>query len=312
MVIIGIDPDPGSHTAVAMATSGKLLSRLRVENHAAGLELLSDWLRGYSVEVCAVEGANNPFARALSRYLLEQGYRLIDVSPSLTSQYRSKRGRTKSDVVDAENIARAVLANAELGDFKPQAQVEELKHLSRTREALVKQLTAHRLSLQSSDSKTARQALEAVIAVLVEQVKALEIALKRLVNELMPELLGVTGIGVVHAATLLAEAGDVRRFRLQHAFAMFAGCAPVERSSGGQQRRQLNIGGNRRLNRTFHMIAQVRLRCDETTRNYLHKKQQQGKTTRAALRCLKTYLARQLFRLMLENVNAHPQRWLPT
>lgn len=309
MVIIGIDPHPGSHTAAALDSQGKVLGHCTVENTAAGLTTLGKWLGCYEVERCAIEGANNPFARALSQGLLGRGYKLVDVSPGLTSQYRSRRGRKKSDQVDAENVARAARANPEQAGFEPSAKVEELKSLTRTREALVKQLTAHRLSLQSSDSKTARQALEAVVTVLVEQVKALETVLKTLVNELMPELLTVSGIGVVHAATLLAEAGDVRRFRSPHAFAMFSGCAPVERSSGGCSRRQLNIGGNRRLNRTFHMIAQVRLRCDEATRIYLTKKQQQGKTTRAALRCLKTYLARELFRFMLQATQQHPQRW---
>lgn len=311
LVIIGIDPHPGSHTAVASARSGKLLGQVRVANHAEGVEVLSEWLKTYPVAVCAVEGANNPFARVLSRSLLGQGYRVVDVSPSLTSQYRSRRGRKKSDEVDAENVARAMLANPELSNFKPQAKLEELKRLSRTREALVKQLGAHRLSLQSIDLKTARHALEAVIAVLIEQVKVLETAMKVLVDELMPELLEVQGVGVIHAATLLAEAGDVRRFRSPHAFAMFCGCAPVERSSGGQQRCQLNSGGNRRLNRTFYMMAQVRLRCDDATKAYLDKKQRQGKTRRAALRCLKTYLARDLFRFTRENLSAHPQRWLP-
>lgn len=304
-----IDPHPGSHTAAALDQQGKVLGHCTVENTPKGLEDLESWLKSYEVEHCAVEGANNPFARPLSQALLGQGYKLRDVSPSLTSQYRSKRGRTKSDLVDAENVARAALANPELSNFQPQAKAEELKSLSRTREALISQLTSHRLSLQSVDSATARQALEVVVAVLIEQVKALESAMNILVNELMPELLEVRGVGVVHAATLLAEAGDIRRFCSQHSFAMFAGCAPVERSSGGQQRRQLKLGGNRRLNRTFHMIAQVRLRCDDATRAYLNKKQQQGKTRRAALRCLKTYLARELFHFMFDNASSHPQRW---
>ena len=61
----------------------------------------------------------------------------------------------------------------------------------------------------------------------------------------MPELLDELGIGTIHAATLLAETGDPRCFRSQHSFAMYAGCAPIERSSGSQHRRQLNTGGNR-------------------------------------------------------------------
>lgn len=309
MVIIGIDPHPESHTAVALDGTGKRLGHVTVSNCSEGLAVLEKWLTSYTVEVCAVEGANNPFARELSQQLLEQDYRVVDVSPSLTSQYRSKRGRKKSDVIDAENVARAACANPGLGHFRPQAEIEELKNLSRTREALAGQLASHRLSLKAAGSEIARQAFEAVIAVLLEQVKALEAAMKTLVDKLMPELLGVKGVGIVHAATLLAEAGDIRRFRSQHAFTMFAGCAPIERSSGGQQRRQLNVGGNRRLNRTFHMIGQVRLRCDEATRAYIAKKRQEGKTLRAALRCLKTHLARQLFRFMLYLTHQHPHRW---
>lgn len=309
MVIIGIDPHPGSHTAAALDNQGKVLGRTTVENDAAGLKRLARWLASYEVERCAVEGANNPFSRGLSRNLLEQGYSVVDVNPGLTSQYRSRRGRKKSDEVDAENVARVALANPELSRFEPHVKVEELKSLTRTREALVKQLTAHRLGLKSAVVASAEHALEAVIAVLGEQIERLEKAMKTLVAELMPELLELQGVGVVHAATLLAETGDARRFRSQHAFAMYSGCAPVERSSGGQQRRQLNIGGNRRLNRTFHMMAQVRLRCDEQTQTYLAKKQQQGKTRRAALRCLKTYLSRELFRFMQRNIQQHPQRW---
>ena len=281
MVIIRVDPHPKSHTAAALDKQGKVLGHVTVENTAEGLTSLASWLRGYEIVRCAIEGANNPFARALSQGLRRQGYEVVDVTPSLTSQYRSRRGRKKSDAVDSENVARVALANPQLSGFCPSKQVEALKSLTRTREALVGQLTAHRLSLRSVEIAEAKTALEAVTAVLVKQLKALKQAMRTLVDELMPELLAVQGVGVIHAATLLAEAGDVRRFRSQHAFAMYSGCAPVERSSGGQQRRQLNVGGNRRLNRTFHMIALVRLRCNETSKTYLAKKQAQGKTRRA-------------------------------
>jgi transposase len=131
-----------------------------------------------------------------------------------------------------------------------------------------------------------------------------------IVNDLMPELLEVTGIAVVNAASLLAEIGDPRRFQSQHHFAMFAGCSPVERSSGGYTRRQLNIGGNRRLNRIFHLITQVRLRKDETSQVYRDKKLKEGKTLRATLRCLKLHFAKFIFRFMLDNAKKHPERWL--
>lgn len=131
-----------------------------------------------------------------------------------------------------------------------------------------------------------------------------------LVKQLMPELLELSGVGPVNVATLLAEAGDLRTFRSQHSFAMFAGCAPVERSSGGQKRRQLNVRGNRRLNRVFHLVVQTRLRLDDAAKAYLAKKQAEGKTRRASLRCLKTYVARQVFNTMLDLSRKHPQSWV--
>lgn len=309
MVIIGIDPHPKSHTAVVMDKQGHILGSKTVCNDETGLAALMSWFKGYEIEVCGVEGANNPFAQELSRSLL-LSYKVIDVSPSLTAQYRSRRTQRKSDEVDAANVARAVLANPELSRFAPLGQQETLKSLSRTRQKLVQQRTALGLSLTSTPQRAAREALQAVIACLDASIKQLEQELKHLVKALMPELLEAQGIGLVGAATLLAEAGDVRTFRSQHSFAMFAGCAPVERSSGGQQRRQLNLRGNRRLNRVFHLIVQTRLRLDQATKDYLAKKQAEGKTKRAALRCLKTYVARQVFNTMLDLTKQHPDRWV--
>jgi transposase len=310
MTIIGIDPHPGSHTAVALNQEGKHLAHLTFNNDETGLAMFKDWVKGYEVERCAVEGANNVFSRKLSQQLLVSGYQVVDVSPSLTSQYRSKRGRKKSDEIDAETVARVALANPELPSFSSQTKLEELKTLTRTRETLVEHLKAQRLSLSTLQLELAKQALEQVMGVMQTQIKQLEKAMLMLVKELMPELLELQGIGVVLAATLLAEAGDVRRFRSQHAFTMFAGCAPVERSSGGCQRRQLNIGGNRRLNRAFHMLAIIRLRLDDDTKAYIAKKKTEAKTLRAALRCLKTHLARAIFRVMHTTLHKHPERWL--
>lgn len=309
-IIIGVDPHPGSHTAVALDETGKVLGHLTVQNDEAGLGQLKLWSESYKIKMWAVEGANNSFAHSLSEGLVQQGYKVVNISPSLTSQYRSKRGRKKSDEVDAENIARVALANPELMRFTAHKHIEELKTLTRTRGLLSQQLTALRLSLTTLSLKSASQALEAVIAVIAHQLIDLEKAMSIIVKQLMPELLDELGIGVIHAATLLAETGDPRCFRSQHSFAMYAGCAPIERSSGSQHRRQLNIGGNRILNRTFHMIGQVRLRYDPDSQVYLAKKTNQGKTTRAALRCLKTVIARHVFRFMLANAQQHPERWL--
>jgi transposase len=86
MVIIGVDPHPGSHTAAALDETGKVLGHLTLQNDEAGLTQLNLWCQSYDIKTCAVEGANTPFARSLSEGFLKQGYLVVNVSPSLTSQ----------------------------------------------------------------------------------------------------------------------------------------------------------------------------------------------------------------------------------
>lgn len=107
-----------------------------------------------------------------------------------------------------------------------------------------------------------------------EHIKKLELATKPIV-ELMPDLVGVKGGGVLHAARRLAEAGDVRRVWAQHAVAMVAGGAPIERSVA--KRRQLNLSVA--STESLHVV-----RCGEETKGYIDKKRREGKTGRAAVR----------------------------
>ena len=97
-----------------------------------------------------------------------------------------------------------------------------------------------------------------------------------------------------------AEVGDIQRFKTQHHFASYCGAAPVRRESGASKHVRVNRGGNRRLNWALHIIARTRLRIDETSQTLVARKEQEGKTHREAIRILKTYLARQLYRTMTE------------
>ncbi len=237
MVIIGVDPHPGTHTAAVLDINGKELAYLTVENSEAGLQRLRDWVEQFPERVWAIEGTNNPFVTALSHTLAVQES-VVNISPNLTSQYRSRRGRKKNARVDAVNVARAYLANPDLPPFSPRADVEELKELTRTRERLVETLKASCSALRRLDEgATNYQALAAVVACLEQQISMFEADLDSLVKTAGPQLLGLRGVATVNAAIILAEASNVERFRDQHAFASYVGCAPVERSSGGQQRR---------------------------------------------------------------------------
>ncbi len=117
-----------------------------------------------------------------------------------------------------------------------------------------------------------------------------------LVKALAPTLLEVLGVGPIVASVILGEVGNIVRFSNEGQFASYCGAAPVERGSGKNSRMQLNHGGNRRLNWALHIVALTRSRCDERTRILLAKLKARGKTQRASLRILKTYIARELFR----------------
>lgn len=118
----------------------------------------------------------------------------------------------------------------------------------------------------------------------------------------MPALLELPGIGATAAGTLLAEVGDPHRFPTADHFASYSGAAPVERGNGQNSRVQVNPGGNRHLNWALHIIALVRLRMDGgRSRQFMGKHTDQGKTKRAALRLLKTYIAREVFKTIRQS-----------
>lgn len=111
-----------------------------------------------------------------------------------------------------------------------------------------------------------------------------------------PELRAVYGVGPDCAATLLAAVGDnPHRLRSDAAFAKLCGVSPVEASSGKVVRHRLNRGGNRDANRALHTILIVRMRRHQPTRDYLGKTPGRRQNQKAAMRCLKRYIAREIF-----------------
>ena len=85
-------------------------------------------------------------------------------------------------------------------------------------------------------------------------------------------LLGLPGAGPITVARLIAEVGDVRRFRSADAFAALAGVAPIPASSGQVQRMRLNRGGNRQLNRALYVIAVTQSRFHPPAKAYVTRR----------------------------------------
>jgi transposase len=298
ITILGLDPHPGSHTVVALNVHGAILDSLQVRNDPPGLQHLLEWRKAFTERRWAIEGANNRFIRGFVATLLELGEVVVNIPPTLTGQYRARRGKKKNDVIDAENAARVLLANPELPLVQVSADQQALQECTRVEQRLSTELKAHRMTCRAMNDNTSLKAiLEQVIAVLVAQLKVLERQIRSLVERVMPQLLELRGVGVIVAGTLLAESGDFTRFAGQHSFAAYCGVAPIERGSGQNTRVQVNTGGNRRLNWALHIVALNRLRSDGgRSKALLAKKKGEGKSLRAGLRVLKTYIAREVFR----------------
>ena len=123
--------------------------------------------------------------------------------------------------------------------------------------------------------------------------------LNDMVSRCTPQLQERPGVGPDSVAALLIAAGDnPGRLRREGSYAALCGASTVEASSGDTQRRRLNRGGDRQANAALYRITMSRLRWDQRTRDYLQRRLGDGKTHREAVRCLKCYIAREIFALL--------------
>ena len=294
-VTIGVDPHPGSHTATAVGRNGEILGTITVDNNREGRDELRAWADRYSCRRWAIEGAGNRFIAGFVGELLDEGEDVFSIPPSMTAQYRGRRGRKKDDQVDAENAAKALMANPDLTPFEPVRYERELKELARSYLRLSNQLKANRMSLNASTDPMVRNVTRALVKVLEDAVAGLKRELGRMAREVAPELLEIPGVGPVVASVVLAEAGRITRFANRDHFAAFAGCAPLRWDSGAHHTFRVNPGGNRRLNWAAHIVVISRLRFDAATKTYRDRKLAEGKTKRQIIRQLKTYACRELY-----------------
>ena len=146
----------------------------------------------------------------------------------------------------------------------------------------------------------ALRALARRVKALTAEERELAREIDTLTRKLAPQLLEQPGVGPLAAAQVLISWSHHGRIRSEAAFARLAGCAPIPASSGQTVRYRLDRSGDRRLNRALHMILVTRRRTHAPTIAYIERRIQEGKSRREATRCLKRYLARNLYRL-LEN-----------
>ena len=332
MRAIGIDTHKGSLAACAVDELGGAVAEATFGNDPAGHRALGRWAGQVAPGARLGFEGSSTYGAAAARALEESGFEVREVPPHLS---RRERGRTrragKSDPGDALAIARVTACEPDLPPIRRVDPTTELGLLLAARDDLLAEATRIRNRLHADlvvlvpgyggrvanlvwerHLTTAGRALRGRPGVHAElarerlaelrrrhaRIRDLAVRIGRLVAE--HPLLGLPGVGPLTAAALVAESGDIGRFRSADAFAMLAGVAPIPASSGQVHRMRLNRGGNRQLNRALHVVAQVQARTFAPAREYVARKTAAGHSWREAIRALKRHIARVVFRLLLE------------
>jgi transposase len=336
-VVIGVDTHVHTHSAAAIEVgSGAVLEEITVEAKANGYEVLVEFAdRHASCRAWAIEGTGSHGA-GLTRHLTARAELVVELD---RPERAKRRNGAKSDPLDAIRAAREALTRPRLGTPRASGDRQELSVLLAIRRSAVdaagdaqRQLfglviaapeqvrdrfrgqklpamiqTAARLRIrQSWDNETTTtaatlQALARRSRALTAEAAAHERAILAIVRRWRPDLLDQVGVGPIVAATVLCAWSHPGRIHSEAAFAMLAGVAPIPANSGQTTTRyRLNRYGDRQLNRALHTIVITRLSCHQPTRDYFTKRTAEGKTKPEIKRCLKRYVARDLYRL-LEN-----------
>jgi len=332
-VVIGVDTHKDTHTAAVVdARTGGVLARVTVSADPDGYAELRALAEADSgLRAWAMEGTGG-YGAGLARHLEQAGELVVELD---RPKRPARKAGAKSDSIDAERAARDALARTRLAQPKTGAQRAALQMRLTARRAAVeaagdaqRQLqalvitapepvrarfrgqstrsmitTASRLrptsaggDLETVTALTVLRDLARRVCFLEAEAAGHEAELRAIVRSWRPDLLRLPGVGPIVAATVLTAWSHPGRCRDEAAFAMLAGAAPIPASSGKTVRYRLNRSGDRQLNRALHTIALSRLRYDSHTRDYAERRRKEGKTDREIKRCLKRYIARQLYR----------------
>ena len=331
----GVDTHKDVHVAAALDRIGGLLGTRSFPTTPAGYQQLLGWLQAFGPIVqVGVEGTSS-YGAGLTRTLQHAGVTVVEVDRP-NRQKRRRVG--KSDTLDAIAAARAALAGEALGSPKSKnGNVEGIRLLGVARVSAVKSRTQTLNQIRSlistapselreqlrdmtitvmvrtcaafrpgsgSDvetiSKLTLRALSRRVQYLEAEIQMLDTRRAALVSEVAPELLQARGVGPHTAATLLVCVGDnPERLASEATFARLCGVAPIPTGSGqtdGYHR--LHRGGDRQANSALWRIVLVRMSTDPNTRAYVERRTKEGKQKKFIIRCLKRYVARELFQLL--------------
>jgi transposase len=341
----GVDTHADVHVAAVLhSTTGRLLGTKSFPTTITGYDSLISWVASFgAIDVVGVESTGS-YGAGLTRCLHAAGIKVVEVD---RPDRKARRHTGKTDTVDAIAAAQAALSGRAAGIPKRRdGDIEAVRQLELVRRSAVNARTAaintfHALvitapndlrehlrrldidtqlttarrwrtreheTLSTTACRDALRELAVRVEQLTAQIERLDAQLQPLTAKASPALVGLFGVGPHVAAALLTSAGDnPERLHSDAAFAKLTGCCPIPASSGKTNRHRLNQGGDRQANNALFTIALVRMRYHAPTRAYVARRTQQGKTKPEIIRCLKRYIAREVYTAI-----THPPANLPT
>ena len=330
----GVDTHADMHVAAALDPIGGLLGVAEFPATPAGYTRLLGWLGAFgTVCLVGVEGTGS-YGAGLARHLAVAGVRVVEVD---RADRQDRRRQGKSDPLDAVSAARAAQSGRAAGApkgrdgaveairalmvAKRSARSERTQTINQARALILTgpdelrtrfakhtpaDLIAELASLRPRTGDVGGYATRMAVRELARRAQFLDGQLERLhelivplVTARAPALLAVYGVGPDTAAMLLVTAGDQpARLRSEAAWAHLCGVAPIPASSGKVTRRRLNPGGDRQANHALWRIVITRMSSHPATRVYVERRTKEGLSKKEIIRCLKRYVARQVYPLL--------------
>lgn len=332
-VIGGIDTHQDLHTAAVINTDGSVLASEAFSTTRAGYRAMLRWFRSHGELLRVGVEATGTYGAGITRHLALAGIPVLEVTGPDKSFRRAKGKDDALDAVAAARAAltgqRVQVAKDRNG------AVEALRVLRTTRKTAVKCRRAalqqlHNTIVAAPDevrdqlrnltrmrrlrlcaawrpdtlgfrdpvvaTKIAIRSLARRILDINDEVADLDRLIEPLVEELGGILTQLEGVGIESAGEFIVVAGEnPDRLRSEAGFAMLCGACPIPASSGKTQRHRLNRGGNRQANSALHIVVLSRMRMDPRTKKYVERRQAEGKSKREIMRCLKRYIAREVY-----------------
>ena len=339
--IVGVDTHKHIHVAVAIDTWGIHLGDQSFAADSGGSQALLTWAETHGrIQAFGIEGTGS-YGAGLARAVRRAGPRVVEVN---RADRRLRRVAGKSDRIDAEAAARSVLAGQATATPKTaDGAVEMIRQLKVARDTAVKARTAAmntlkpisvnapsvvreplhgltaprllarcaalrpgRLDTPTASAKYTLRALARRWFALAEEIATHDRYLARLTTETSPTLRAGFGVGAHSAAAFLIVFGDnPERIRSEAAFAKLCGACPIPASSGRTTgRHRLYRGGHRQANAALYRSVIVRMRYHQPTADDVVRRTADGRTKREIIRCLKRFLAREIYQRVMTDFRA--------